>query len=54
MEFTSPRTTALNQILQDEPITTSPTIVALGAMNASSGIVGWTPLTGRMTGIFFS
>jgi hypothetical protein len=41
-------------MLQDSPITTSPTIVALGAMKTSSGMTGEIPLTGRITGIFFA
>ena len=51
MLLTSPRTTALNHTLHSEPITTSPTRVALGAIKQSLGIVGETPLTGSMTGM---
>src|SRR5690606_39044610 len=51
MLFTSPLTTALNQTLHSLPITTSPTIVALGAIKQSSGICGDTPFTGSITGM---
>jgi hypothetical protein len=55
MLFTSPRTTALNQILHDSPNITSPTIVALGATKQESGICGITPFTGSIIdiGLFF-
>ena len=34
------------------PITTSPTMVAFGAIKQLPGICGDTPFTGKMTGIF--
>jgi hypothetical protein len=49
--FTSPLKTALNQMLQSSPITTSPTIVALGAIKQSFPKLGRTPFTGKITGI---
>ena len=45
MEFTSPRITELNHILQSLPITTSPIIVALSAKKQFSPIAGVNPLT---------
>jgi hypothetical protein len=52
--FTSPRTTALNQIEHSSPIITSPTTVELGAKKQDAGIVGVIPLTGSMIGIRIS
>src|SRR5690349_1253406 len=51
MLFTSPRMTALNQKLHSLPVTTSPTIVALGAIKQLSPNFGYTPSTGKMSGI---
>jgi hypothetical protein len=48
MLFTSPRITALNQILHSSPIITSPTIVAFGAIKQSLPVTGIIPLTGRI------
>jgi hypothetical protein len=43
MAFISPRTRQWNQIPVSDPITTSPMTAAVGAINASSAIVGVTP-----------
>src|ERR1700679_4348217 len=43
IEFMSPRTRQWNQTPLSEPTTTSPITAAVGAMNASSAIVGVTP-----------
>lgn len=51
IKFTSPRTTALNQILQSSPITTSPTIVELGAKKQLLPNSGNLFSTGSITGI---
>src|ERR1051326_2353311 len=51
MEFTSPRTTALNQMLHSSPITTSPTTVQLSAKKQSFPNFGETPLTGFIKAI---
>src|ERR1051326_5973006 len=51
MEFTSPRTTALNQMLHSSPITTSPTTVQLSAKKQSLPNFGETPLTGFIKAI---
>src|ERR1017187_8858597 len=42
-EFMSPRTRQWNQTPVSDPIATSPITAAVGAMNASSAIVGVTP-----------
>ena len=44
---TSPRIVTWNQTLACEPISTSPTTTAPGAMKASSAIRGQTPLNGQ-------
>jgi hypothetical protein len=41
----------LNQALQSSPITTSPTIVALGAIKQLSPNCGYLSFTGSITGI---
>src|SRR5262245_65323985 len=51
MKFTSPRTTVLNQTLQSSPIVTSPTMVALGAMNTLLPNWGYLSSTGSITGM---
>src|SRR5215210_920439 len=43
IEFMSPRTRQWNQIPVSEPITTSPMIAAVGAINASAAMIGVTP-----------
>ena len=53
MEFTSPRNTVPNQILQPSPISTSPIIVALSAKNVSLPIWGVKPLTDFIKAITF-
>jgi hypothetical protein len=49
--FTSPLTTALNHTEQEEPISTSPTIVELGAKKQFSPKTGYLPFTGRIKAI---
>src|SRR5579871_5245717 len=51
MQFTSPLTTALNQMLQSSPISTSPTIVALGATKQFFPKRGDLPSTGSIVAI---
>src|SRR5215203_3167179 len=51
MLFTSPRTTALNHTLHSSPITTSPTIVALGAIKQFSPHLGVLSSTGKISAI---
>src|SRR6187200_367966 len=51
IKFTSPLTTALNQMLQSSPITTSPTIVELGAKKQLFPNCGYLFSTGSITGI---
>src|ERR1700694_2122806 len=53
MGATSPRTTALYQMLAPSEIVTSPIIMAPGAIKTSSAIVGQRPLNGK-TGIAYS
>jgi len=48
IEFMSPRTRQWNQIPVSDPTTTSPMTAAVGAMNASSAIVGVTPSREKM------
>jgi hypothetical protein len=52
MEFTSPRTTALNQMLHSSPISTSPITVALGAKKQFSPNFGVISLQGSINAIF--
>src|SRR5258706_7479808 len=51
MLLTSPRTTALNHMLVFSPISTSPTMVALGATKQSLPNLGNLPSTGRIVAI---
>src|SRR5579871_6265880 len=51
MQFTSPLTTALNQMLQCSPISTSPTTVALGATKQFFPKRGDLPSTGNIVAI---
>src|SRR5215218_7397997 len=51
MLLTSPRTTALNHTLHSVPISTSPTMVQLGAIKQSSPHLGNTPSTGKINAI---
>src|SRR6186713_3238088 len=51
IKFTSPLTTVLNQILQSSPISTSPTIVELGAKKQLLPNCGNLFSTGSITGI---
>ena len=48
MLFMSPRTRQWNQIPVSDPITTSPMTAAVGAMKASSAMVGVTPSNEKM------
>jgi hypothetical protein len=52
IEFTSPRSTVLNQMLQSRPILTSPMITALSAKKQFSPISGVNPLTDFINAIF--
>jgi hypothetical protein len=51
MEFTSPRSTALNQMLQSSPITTSPQSVAFGAIKQFLPQEGLFPFISNKKGI---
>jgi hypothetical protein len=52
IEFTSPRTTALNHTVQSLPIVTLPTIVAFGANQQFSPFCGIFPKTGNIRAMF--
>lgn len=51
IEFTSPRITALNQILQSSPIVTSPQSVAFGAIKQLFPHKGLIPFTSHKNDI---
>src|SRR4051812_1600484 len=50
MLLVSPRRTQPYQMLARGPISTSPMMTAVGAMNASGAILGWRPAKGMSSG----